>query len=68
MVGVNFRQRADVNLYMPIPLNFPGRAVYVLLRSLVLIGALLQTTAYAQNGALEVITLKYRTAEQVMPV
>jgi type II secretory pathway component GspD/PulD (secretin) len=38
-----------------------------LLRSIV-VAALMATAAFAQNSTLEVITLKYRTAEQVIPV
>ena len=38
------------------------------LRRLVLVFALAPCMAFAQNAALEVITLKYRTAEQVIPV
>lgn len=40
----------------------------MLLRSLILPVALLATAAFAQSTVLEVITLRYRTAEQVMPV
>ena len=39
-----------------------------LLRCLVLLSLLLQVSAFAQNTTLEIITLKFRTAEQLIPV
>ena len=53
---------------MPTQKICTGNAVCMLLRGLILPAALLATAAFAQNSALEVIMLKYRTAEQVIPV
>ena len=39
-----------------------------LLQALLLLTALLQVPAYAQNTVIEVVPLKHRTAEQVIPV
>lgn len=50
------------------PRIFTCDAAYILLRGLTVSAVLLATAALAQNSALEVITLKFRTAEQVIPV
>jgi hypothetical protein len=55
-------------LYMSVSRNIIGDAIATLLRGFIVCSVFLAMPLYAQNSALEVITLKYRTAEQVMPV
>jgi type II secretory pathway component GspD/PulD (secretin) len=53
---------------MPLLRIDTARAAIVSLRGLLVLAALLATVAFAQPTTLEVIPLKYRTAEQLIPV
>ena len=53
---------------LKLPISVRCGAMRQLLQALLLLTALLRVTAYAQNTVLEVVPLKYRTAEQVIPV
>ena len=53
---------------LKLPISVRCGAMRQLLQALLLLTALLQVTAYAQNTVLEVVPLKYRTSEQIIPV
>ncbi len=68
VIAGKLRRMPAVNQVMSLRIPF-GRVALHLARSLILLVSLAPAAiVYAQSTAIEVITLKYRTAEQVMPV